>query len=992
MSAPARHHHARRVEGSWERVTTALEQTVGPGRPAGSWVKFCCPVHEASAGHHDPSLIVKYLADAARTKLQCQAGCDDRDVLDKLGLKVRDLYDRPIERGQGRGRAHQPIRPRPRQVSRADRAIDAAGLPLTKPRKDLGRQLSAERPTATYPYARADGTIAGEVIRKEARFEHGTGKSFYQRRWTESGMQPGGFEPLPFQLPRVLAAIEAGEPIFICEGEKDVLAAEQTGLTATCNAAGAGKWRPEHAEWLRGARTVVIVADRDAPGYRHAEKVAASLAGLVERVRIVQAATGKDLADHLACGHEVRELEPVAYLDPHTPTRAPAPVSRDPSPAAEARTVSAAASETHLNPGGNTVGEQFLAPQLHDAPVDTTPDIDHAGGQWTRFVQLLMTQMLAMARKHVEQRRAWLEDLARKDENERREAEERLAVERAAAEARLRKLREGGLENASRSEIAAAVRDAAAWSADSPLAREALQELGTHVQHRYGIRLDAATGQVIADTPPQLAAALAAAETERAALARVRKAQDRMVELVAGQDGLDQSAKEQLYAEIEAWRINPTGKKLDELTKKLAEKGLNEQAQKVRIIAQFLGQPHHVVPLDQLDTSDASPIVALQKLDAPLVDPGEEAKNRIDTMLVDYQTTLRHGRDTTEVRQRLAEAVALMTPEDQQTARDRGVQIRNNPAAEFKPLWPDHVDRDELTATVRRYAVLAPRVESHAADAGDLDAVTGKQLREKTAQERRRIERAIKTGKGLHELERDQLTAVLRDIEAGRTTVPELLLLDDRTAAMVDADRSDQTAHDTARHHRRKIEQTLDSRQVPDGAVRQSRDEVSKLVHAHTQLAAGRWNMADYEQRGLDEALDTKLDALGVPEPVRNQVRNQLGEARTESAIVGKQAHRIRNQWAERTEKVAAARAAKLEYDSPQRRAGMERNLQAAGLDEDQIAQRMAADAGRAKPPSAAVRHAPGERPKQPRTTQQGMGVRRTQHRGKGRGERDFGR
>ncbi|MGW4720650.1 hypothetical protein, partial [Nocardia sp. NPDC004260] len=62
-----------------------------------------------------------------------------------------------------------------------------------------------------------------------------------------------------------------------------------------------------------------------------------------------------------------------------------------------------------------------------------------------------------------------------------------------------------------------------------------------------------------------------------------------------------------------------------------------------------------------------------------------------------------------------------MTPEDQQIARDRGKTIRANPAGDYKPLWPDHVDRDELAATVRAYAALAPSVEARIARADGLD-------------------------------------------------------------------------------------------------------------------------------------------------------------------------------------------------------------------------------------------------------------------------------
>ncbi|MBF6191329.1 toprim domain-containing protein [Nocardia sp. CDC186] len=996
MSAPARHDAA--IAASWERVNTALEQAVGPGRPSGSWMKYCCPVHEAGPGRHDPSLIVKYLADAGRTKVQCQTGCDDRDVLDTIGLKVRDLYDRPIQRGQGRSRGRQPSRPRPRQVSRADRAIDAAGLPLTKPPRDLGRQLSPERPTATYPYAREDGTVAGEVIRKEARYEHGTGKSFYQRRWTENGMQPGGFEPIPFQLPRVLAAVEAGEPIFICEGEKDVLAAEQAGLTATCNAAGAGKWRPEHAAWLRGARTVVIVADRDAPGYRHAEKVAASLAGLVERVRIVQAATGKDLADHLACGHEVRELEPVAGLDPHTPiTDRPTDSGRSAStPAAEARPVPAAALKTHPpTPGGNTVGEQFLAPQLHDAPADTTPDIDHAGAQLAMLWQTMLRHLIMLAQRQAEQRRRDMETLAARAREEQEQIQAQYAAERKAVETRLKALKDKGLDKASREEIADAVAQSRAWAPDSELAEQVWYDLRLHVFRHYDIYIDDNDEPKLEQHPDGLASQIQALEADRAFRDRASRAQDRMVAAIAAEAGLDESTRQALYADIARWQNHPTPATLDELTKKLSDAKVCEQTRtRIRFTAVYLTQGGSV-ETPYLRDNHAPALEAthlLRRMDQPLVDPGEEAKPRVDRLLVAYRDQLRLGAPTEHVRERLGQAVALLTAEDQKAARDRGVEIRKDPTGKFAPLWPDHVDREALAESVQMYAALQPHADRAAVAAGDYDGAAAVQLREQAARHRRRIQTAIKQGQGLHDLERDQLAAVLRDVDAGQPA-PQMLWADDRTAAAVDAERAAQIAHDTTRVHRRQLEEILASSAVDPAAVRRTRDDVTRVMDEQTHLAAGRITLGDYGEHGSQERLAVALAAAGVPDAVRNRAINHVDRAAGEAAITGKQANRIRDRWAERTEAVVAARAAaKPDYDSPERRAEKEQTLKAAGLDDDQVAQHMAAAAGRANPPSAAVRYAPGDKPRRARSTQQGAGVRRTHHRGRGRGEQGLGR
>lgn len=72
-----------------------------------------------------------------------------------------------------------------------------------------------------------------------------------------------------YRLPEVIKA----KLVIIAEGEKDVETARKLGLTATCNPHGVRKWRPEHAEFLRGKR-VAIIADADAPGRAHGHEVA----------------------------------------------------------------------------------------------------------------------------------------------------------------------------------------------------------------------------------------------------------------------------------------------------------------------------------------------------------------------------------------------------------------------------------------------------------------------------------------------------------------------------------------------------------------------------------------------------------------------------------------------------------------------------------------------------------------------------------------------
>ncbi|MFE6925926.1 toprim domain-containing protein [Nocardia sp. NPDC057663] len=993
---------SQQPKGSWETITAALESRVGEGKPSGDWTKYCCPSHEGDGRAHKPSLGVKYDPGQQRTVVRCFAGCENEQVLEAVGLEVKDMFDRRLDRAAGRGRRAYRPRPAQRPVSRSDKALEAAGLPPKQPgRPDLGRQTSAWKTVEAYPYIRADGTVAGEVIRKEARFEHGRDKEFTQRRWnTDLGaMENGGFEPIPYQLPQVLDTIADGGVVYIVEGEKDAKAAASAGLTATTNAGGAMVWGPEHSKWLQGAGTVVIVADHDTAGYRRADRVMSTLAGLVGRVRVVQAATGKDLHDHLMCGHDISELVPIPHLDPYTPGPGAVAAQADSTPAAETPSVSAAPSVT---PEGAPVPEYMLA-LSGDVPQTHSDEVDSIGAHWSTFMRLFMSQLAEIARKQAE-KRAQAERVAR-DRSE-REAEElaaRHAAEQKAVEARLRKLADAGLDNASRTQLAEAIVDAAAWCEDSQVAAQAMAQLSHHVHQRYGVRIDPLTGEVISETAAEatggLASALMGAESDRAAAARLVTARKRMVDLVANTE-VDEDRKAELYAAIETWCAHPSARALTELTKVMEDKGVPEKVRtEARFVAVYLGRPGDVVPMAELaEIRAVQPTAELRRLPEALVDPGEEVKPRVDDLLNRYQDRVKLGAPTESIRTQLSEAIAVMTPEDQDAARDRGRAINKTPTEEFPPLWPDHVDRDELATKIRMYATLAPQAELAAGKASDLDDATAAGLMRQAAKHRNAITKALKSGKGLHTYERDQISAVLRDIEAGKTQTPDMLFADDRSAAAVDADRATHIARDTSYANRRQAEQILTSNQAPEGTARRVRTELGRVMDAQTELGRGHGILPDYERLGLDQQLGAKLAAVGVPEPLRNKLAHHLDYAAGESASAGKSAQRIADRWAERREAVvvarsvsgAAAGAAGPDYDSPERRAGLEKDVRAAGVSEDSVAQRMAADAGRARPPSAAVRNARGGT----RRTSPGMGVSRTQHRGRrGKGpEKGLGR
>jgi hypothetical protein len=115
---------------------------------------------------------------------------------------------------------------------------------------------------------------------------------------------------VPYHLPEVLEAIANEQPVFIVEGEKDVESLAKLGSAATCNAGGAGKWKPKHSEYLRDA-DVVIIPDNDKSGRDHAQQVASSLTAIAKRIRIVELpglADKGDVSDWISAGGTAEQL------------------------------------------------------------------------------------------------------------------------------------------------------------------------------------------------------------------------------------------------------------------------------------------------------------------------------------------------------------------------------------------------------------------------------------------------------------------------------------------------------------------------------------------------------------------------------------------------------------------------------------------------------------------------------------------------------------
>lgn len=183
------------------------------------------------------------------TVVHCHAGCEPSAILEALGLTFADISAEP-------------------------------------------------HVVATYVYRDEEGARLWDVDRYEP-------KTFRCR----PGLPPRASRRL-YHSEFLPDARSHGMTVYVVEGEKDVENLTKLGEIAVCGVGGAGSWLPQYAEQLRGL-DVVIVADKDEPGFAHARAVAHSLDGVAAAVTLVEPSFGKDISDQLDAGYDLATLVPL---------------------------------------------------------------------------------------------------------------------------------------------------------------------------------------------------------------------------------------------------------------------------------------------------------------------------------------------------------------------------------------------------------------------------------------------------------------------------------------------------------------------------------------------------------------------------------------------------------------------------------------------------------------------------------------------------------
>ncbi len=179
-------------------------------------------------------------------------------------------------------------------------SVDTAGA-FAKWKELAGVNGSKSRVVARYDYTNETGGLLFQVERTDP-------KGFRQRRPDGKGGWIYNLDGVRRVLYRLTEVLKATGEVWIVEGEKDADTLAGLGFTATTNSGGAGKWRDEYSNALRG-KPVVIVPDNDTPGLKHADTIARALHGVAASVRIMRLPEGvKDVSEYAATFSDTGEL------------------------------------------------------------------------------------------------------------------------------------------------------------------------------------------------------------------------------------------------------------------------------------------------------------------------------------------------------------------------------------------------------------------------------------------------------------------------------------------------------------------------------------------------------------------------------------------------------------------------------------------------------------------------------------------------------------
>jgi len=266
--------------------TETIAKALGNAKQVnGNWLASC-PVagHGRGNGDKNPSLSIK--EDNGKLLFHCHGGCDQHSVFD--AVRERNLLP-ALQRQE-------------------------YSLALIK-----GELMTM--PTLEQEWEYKDEVGDTLFVKRRFKVNSEKGKTYSLHKVDAAGRRQGsmtGARIVPYRLPELINAREAGRAIYLVEGEKAADALVSIGAIATTSHAGAGHWPEDITQYFAGA-VVIVVPDCDAPGWKYAKRVVQALLPVAKAIRVLDfnlPDLGDDAYEWVADGGDRAKLAELAKALP----------------------------------------------------------------------------------------------------------------------------------------------------------------------------------------------------------------------------------------------------------------------------------------------------------------------------------------------------------------------------------------------------------------------------------------------------------------------------------------------------------------------------------------------------------------------------------------------------------------------------------------------------------------------------------------------------
>jgi len=266
--------------------TETIAKALGNAKQVnGNWLASCpVPGHGRGNGDKNPSLSIK--EDNGKLLFHCHGGCDQHSVFD--AVRERNLLP---------------------ALQRQEYSLALIkGELMTMPTLEQEWEYKDEQ---------------GETLFVKRRFKTNTekGKTYSLHKVDAAGNRKGsmtGARIVPYRLPELINAREAGRAIYLVEGEKAADALVSIGAIATTSHAGASHWPSDITQYFAGA-VVIVVPDCDLPGWKYARRVVEALLPVAKAIRVLDLnlpELGDDAYEWVADGGDRARLAELAKALP----------------------------------------------------------------------------------------------------------------------------------------------------------------------------------------------------------------------------------------------------------------------------------------------------------------------------------------------------------------------------------------------------------------------------------------------------------------------------------------------------------------------------------------------------------------------------------------------------------------------------------------------------------------------------------------------------